>query len=94
MDLLDDTHLEAARRGAMITAALKYVLDKIPAMLFPPQIRPGIMVLKRLTPYLGYVGVFIAWSWTAIKARDKGTFLPPRSEISIFERAMKATVSY
>ncbi|KAJ7897296.1 hypothetical protein B0H14DRAFT_2332753, partial [Mycena olivaceomarginata] len=72
MDLLDDTHLEAARRGAMITAALKYILDKIPAMLFPPQIRPGIMVLKRLTPYLGYVGVFIAWSWTAIKARDKG----------------------
>ncbi|KAJ7269322.1 hypothetical protein B0H12DRAFT_1229474 [Mycena haematopus] len=72
MNLLDDTHLEAARRGAMITAALKWLLDKIPTMLFPPQIRPAIMVLKRLTPFLGYVGVFIAWSWTAIKARDKG----------------------
>ncbi|KAF8204290.1 hypothetical protein K438DRAFT_1964647 [Mycena galopus ATCC 62051] len=58
MALLDDTHLEAARRDT--------------AMLFPPNMRPAILVLKRLTPYLGYVGVFIAWSWTAIKARDKG----------------------
>ncbi|KAJ7922884.1 hypothetical protein B0H13DRAFT_100156 [Mycena leptocephala] len=72
MELLDDTHLEAAKRGAMITAALKWLLDKIPTTLFPPQIRPAIMVIKRLTPYLGYVGVFIAWSWTSIKARDKG----------------------
>ncbi|KAJ7017961.1 hypothetical protein C8F04DRAFT_408661 [Mycena alexandri] len=72
MNLLDDTRLAAARRGAMITAALKYLLDKIPLMLLPPQVRPAVMVLKRLTPYLGYVGVFIAWSWTAIKARDKG----------------------
>jgi hypothetical protein len=31
------------------------------------------MVLKRLAPYLGYIGVFIAWSWGAIKAFDKGT---------------------
>jgi hypothetical protein len=75
MELLDDTHLEAAKRGAMITAALKWLLDKIPTTLFPPQIRPAIMVIKRLTPYLGYVGVFIAWSWTSIKARDKGVFL-------------------
>ncbi|KAJ6523605.1 hypothetical protein B0H19DRAFT_1223991 [Mycena capillaripes] len=72
MNLLDDTHLEAAKRGAMITAALKWLLDKIPTMMFPPQIRPAVMVLKRLTPVLGYVGVFIAWSWGAIKARDKG----------------------
>ncbi|KAK7063861.1 F-box domain-containing protein [Favolaschia claudopus] len=72
MDLLDDTHLEAAKRGAMITAALKYLLDKIPTAMFPPQMRPAVMMSKRLTPYLGYVGVFIAWSWTAIKARDKG----------------------
>ncbi|KAJ7150314.1 hypothetical protein C8R46DRAFT_1008478 [Mycena filopes] len=72
MALLDDTHLAAARRGAMITASLKYMLDKIPLMLLPPQARPAVMVLKRLSPYLGYLSVFIAWSWTAIKARDKG----------------------
>ncbi|KAJ7492224.1 hypothetical protein FB451DRAFT_1122931 [Mycena latifolia] len=72
MKILDNTHLAAAKRGAMITAALKWLLDKVPMMLLPPQIRPAMIVLKRLTPYLGYVGVFIAWSWTAIKARDKG----------------------
>ncbi|KAJ7687405.1 hypothetical protein B0H17DRAFT_1070100 [Mycena rosella] len=72
MKVLDNTHLAAAKRGVMITTALKYLLDKVPLLLLPPQIRPAMMVLKRLTPYLGYVGVFIAWSWTAIKARDKG----------------------
>ncbi|KAJ6486233.1 hypothetical protein C8R47DRAFT_1216837 [Mycena vitilis] len=70
--LLDDTHLAAANRGAMITTSLKWLLERIPTMLFPPQIRPAIVALKRLTPLVGYVGVFIAWSWTAIKARDKG----------------------
>ncbi|KAJ6601416.1 hypothetical protein DFH09DRAFT_1355570 [Mycena vulgaris] len=72
MKVLDNKHLAAAKRGAMITTALKWLLDKVPLMMLPPQIRPAIMVLKRLTPYLGYVGVFIAWSWTAIQARDKG----------------------
>ncbi|KAJ6520237.1 hypothetical protein C8R45DRAFT_1086119 [Mycena sanguinolenta] len=72
MDLLDDTRLEAARRSFMVTAALKWLLAKVPTTLFPPQMRPAILVLKRLTPFLGYIGVFIAWSWTAIKALDKG----------------------
>ncbi|KAJ7508681.1 hypothetical protein B0H11DRAFT_1685553, partial [Mycena galericulata] len=72
MKILDNTHLAAARRGAMITAALKWLLDRVPLAVFPPQVRSAMLVLKRLTPYLGYVGVFIAWSWTAIKARDKG----------------------
>lgn len=31
-----------------------------------------MMVLKRLSPFLSYIGVFIAWSWSAIKAYDKG----------------------
>ncbi|KAJ7103169.1 hypothetical protein B0H15DRAFT_1016983 [Mycena belliarum] len=72
MKVLNNSHLAAAKRGAMITAALKWLLDKVPMMLLPPPLRPAMMVLKRLTPFLGYVGVFIAWSWTAIKARDKG----------------------
>jgi hypothetical protein len=72
MKTLDNSHLAAAKRGAMITAALKWILDKVPMMMIPPPLRPAMMVLKRLTPYLGYVGVFIASAWTAIKARDKG----------------------
>ncbi|KAJ7116797.1 hypothetical protein C8R43DRAFT_111419 [Mycena crocata] len=72
MEILDNSHLAAAKRGAMITAALKWLLDKVPMMFVPPPLRPAMLALKRLTPFLGYVGVFIAWSWTAIKARDKG----------------------
>ncbi|KAF7307311.1 hypothetical protein MIND_00525100 [Mycena indigotica] len=72
MKKLDDTHLSAAKRGAMLIAALKYLLDKVPMMLVPPQVRPAMLLLKRLAPYLGYVGVFVAWSWKAIKERDKG----------------------
>lgn len=30
-------------------------------------------LLRRLVPYLGYIGGFIAWSWSALKVFDKGT---------------------
>jgi hypothetical protein len=73
LDILNNKQLEAAKRAAMITTALKWLLDRIPIKLFPPQFQPIIMMLKRLAPYLGYIGVFIAWSWGAIKAFDKGT---------------------
>jgi hypothetical protein len=72
LDILNNKQLEAAKRAAMITTALKWLLDRIPVKLFPPQFRPILMMLKRLAPYLGYIGVFIAWSWSAIKAFDKG----------------------
>lgn len=29
-------------------------------------------LLKAFTPYLGYVGSFVAWSWAAVKGFDKG----------------------
>jgi hypothetical protein len=73
LDILNNKQLEAAKRAAMITTALKWLLDRIPVKVFPPQFRPILMLLKRLAPYLGYIGVFIAWSWGAIKAFDKGT---------------------
>ncbi|CAK5264396.1 unnamed protein product, partial [Mycena citricolor] len=72
MKKLDNKHLVATKRAAMITAALKWMLDKIPIAVVPPQIRPAALVLKRLAPYLGYVGVFIAWSWNSIQQSDKG----------------------
>jgi hypothetical protein len=58
----------------MITTALKWLLDHIPVKLVPPQFRPVVPMLKQLTPYLGYIGIFIAWSWSAIKMYDKGAF--------------------
>lgn len=78
--ILSDAHLAAAKRGAIITAALKWLLDRTPVMLVPPTVRPAIATLKRLAPYLGYVGAFVAWSWERIKKKDKGS-----NQLSFFE---------
>lgn len=60
----------------MLTTALKYLLDKVPMAMLPPQARPAMTLLKAFTPYLGYVGGFVAWSWGAIKHFDKGKAFP------------------
>ncbi|KAJ7597302.1 hypothetical protein C8J56DRAFT_919713 [Mycena floridula] len=70
--VLSDAHLEAAKRGAMISASLTWTLNKVPMLLIPPMFRPAAMMLKRLAPFLGYVGAFVAWSWERIKKKDKG----------------------
>ncbi|KAF4612215.1 hypothetical protein D9613_004099 [Agrocybe pediades] len=72
MAQLDNTSLKATARAAMITTALKWLLDKIPIMLVPVQFRPAIKMLKQLSPVVSYVGVFIAWSWDRVRACDKG----------------------
>lgn len=72
LDVLSSKQLEATKRAALITASLKWFIDKIPVKVLPLQLRAPAMVLKRLTPYLGYIGAFIAWSWAAIKAFDHG----------------------
>lgn len=40
--------------------------------MMPPQVRGVVALLRRLTPLVGYIGIFIAWSWTRISACDKG----------------------
>jgi len=72
LDALDSKRVEGAKRAAILTTALKWLLDHIPMMIIPPQFRPAAKMLKRLVPYLGYIGVFVAWSWGAIKMFDKG----------------------
>lgn len=72
MAKLDGTSVKATARAAMITTALKWLLDKIPMMLVPPQLRPAVMMLKRLSPVVSYIGVFIAWSWDRVRACDQG----------------------
>jgi hypothetical protein len=72
LDVLNNKRLEVAKRAAIITTALKWLLDHLPVKLLPPQFRPILTVLRRLVPYLGYIGAFIAWSWGAIKTFDKG----------------------
>ncbi|KAG1870170.1 hypothetical protein DFJ58DRAFT_764954 [Suillus subalutaceus] len=72
LDALNDKQLEAAKRAALITTALKWLLDHLPITLMPPQLRTPMFFLRRLVPYLGYIGGFIAWSWSAVKIFDKG----------------------
>ena len=47
-------------------------MDHLPLSLLPPQMHPGVAILRHLVPYVGYIGVFIAWGWSAIRSFDKG----------------------
>ena len=75
MAKLNGTSVKATARAAMLTAALKWLLDKVPLILIPIQFRPAVKMLKTLSPVVGYVGVFIAWSWDRVKSLDKGACL-------------------
>ncbi|KAI0271809.1 hypothetical protein BGY98DRAFT_1100211 [Russula aff. rugulosa BPL654] len=72
LDVLNNQRLEAAKRAAMLTTALQWLLGHVPLTLVPPQFRAGILIARRLVPYLGYIGGFVAWSWGAMKSFDRG----------------------
>lgn len=72
MATLDSASLKTTAQAAMVTSALKWLLNKIPTLFVPVQLRPALALLKRLGPVIGYVGVFVAWSWSRIKNHDKG----------------------
>lgn len=72
LDVLNNRQLEAVKRAAIITTALQWLMDHLPVALLPPQMRPGVVILRHLVPYVGYMGGFIAWGWTAIRSFDKG----------------------
>lgn len=72
LDVLNNKRLEAAKRAAILTTALQWLLGRVPLTVVPPQFRPGLLIAQRLVPYLGYIGGFVAWSWGAMKSFDKG----------------------
>jgi len=72
LDVLNNKRLEAAKRAAILTTALQWLLGHVPLTVVPPQFRVGLLIARRLVPYLGYVGGFVAWSWGAMKSFDKG----------------------
>jgi hypothetical protein len=78
MATLDSVSLKTTAQAAMVTSALKWLLNKIPTMFVPTQFKPALALLKRLGPVIGYVGVFVAWSWGRIKNQDKGWHLVSR----------------
>ena len=71
--MLNNKRLEAAKRAAILTTALQWLLGQVPLSVLPPQFRPGLLIAQRLVPYIGYIGGFVAWSWGAMKSFDKGT---------------------
>ena len=72
LDVLNNKRLAAAKRAAIITTALQWMLSHVPLTVVPPQFRVGVLIARRLVPYLGYVGGFVAWSWGTMKSFDKG----------------------
>ncbi|KAF8079099.1 hypothetical protein FPV67DRAFT_95718 [Lyophyllum atratum] len=72
MAKLNSSQMRATQRAALITTALQWFLGKVPMVIVPPQLKPAVTVLRRLSPLLAYIGVFIAWSWSRISASDKG----------------------
>ncbi|KAF9559235.1 hypothetical protein CPC08DRAFT_637989, partial [Agrocybe pediades] len=72
LEILDDQTLEATKRAAMITTALSWFFSNLPLSVLPPAVRPGVMLLQTLVPYLGYIGGFISWSWSTIRGYDVG----------------------
>jgi hypothetical protein len=82
--VLNNGRLEAAKRAAILTTALQWMLGHVPLTLVPAQFRAGVLIARRLVPYLGYIGGFIAWSWGAMKSFDKGMRDCQFSEKSIF----------
>ncbi|KAF8529219.1 hypothetical protein BU17DRAFT_37882 [Hysterangium stoloniferum] len=72
MRALSDKSLEAAKRAALITTALSWLVKRIPIAMLPPQLKPAVLVVGQIVPLLGYVGGFIAWSWTTVQGFDRG----------------------
>ncbi|KAG6830353.1 hypothetical protein H0H92_001146 [Tricholoma furcatifolium] len=72
METLNSSQMKATQRAAMVTTALTWFLKRVPTVMIPAPMIPTVKVLRRLAPFLGYIGVFIAWSWGRIAACDKG----------------------
>lgn len=72
MERLDSRQLKVVQRAAMVTTALQWFLNKVPLKILPANLRMPAKMLRRLSPFVGYVGMFIAWSWSRIQSYDLG----------------------
>ena len=70
--VLNSKQFEAAKQAALITTALKWLLDHLPLDVLPLQLRPAAALLRSLVPVIGYIGSFIGWSWSAVCSFDRG----------------------
>ena len=68
----------------MITTALTWFFNNLHVDAFPPPLKSVLVLLRTLIPFLGYIGTFIAWSWSSIRSYDLG-----ESILSLFEVAFE-----
>ena len=72
MVTLGDKEADAMKISAMLSTALTWLVNNIPAAALPPALQPAFQLVKSLVPYLGYISGFIAWSWGEIEGFDTG----------------------
>ena len=81
LDALDSTSIETTRRAALLTAALTWFFTNLPVNVLPITVRPVIVILQGLVPYLGYLGGILSWSWGTIRSYDEGAFFFSRRQV-------------
>ncbi|KAK7462812.1 hypothetical protein VKT23_007392 [Stygiomarasmius scandens] len=70
--VLSDESIEAAKRAALITTALTWFFNNLPITVLPAPMQPALLLLRKIVPFVGYIGTFISWSWGQIKSYDVG----------------------
>jgi hypothetical protein len=76
LEILSDKTLEAAKQAEMITTALAWLFNNLPIDVFPPHMKPFLVLLRLLIPRTTYIGSLISWSWSWIMAYDVGELTP------------------
>jgi len=66
--------MEATKIAAIITTVLTWIIQNLPVDVVPLPLQPAVLILKRLAPYLTYIGAFIAWSFSTLTSFDKGVY--------------------
>lgn len=72
LEVLNSRSVETAKRAALLTSALTWLLENLPMAALPVALAPAALLLKALVPLLGMIGTFVAWSWKATVTFDRG----------------------
>ncbi|KAL5494640.1 hypothetical protein ACEPAI_101 [Sanghuangporus weigelae] len=72
LHVLNGRTIETAKRAALLTGALTWLVNNLPLSSLPPVLAPAVLLLKALIPLLGMIGSFVAWSWKATVSFDRG----------------------
>ncbi|KZT51042.1 hypothetical protein CALCODRAFT_504039 [Calocera cornea HHB12733] len=69
---LNDKHLTAAKRSAMLFASLQWIVMKLPTRGLPPQAVVTVKIVRTLLPVLATLGTAISAAWAGIRSFDRG----------------------